>query len=137
MNFDEMPQGERVSEDAALRIDPPHPGLGILEGCIGEYAARHGGARTVREAAVRLDVDCELLSQVIDGRRGIWPRLALRLEALGWGCARVWVEMQARYDLARERRRSAETAAKAVAQASVDVPGSVSADVPIAAASGS
>ena len=137
MNFDDMPEHERVSEDVALRLDPPHPGLGIAEGCIGEYAARHGGARNVSHAAQRLDVDRETLSQVINGHRGIWPELALRLEALGWGSARVWVEMQARYDLARERKRLAAMAVGTLAQPSADVPETVPERMQGALASGS
>ena len=105
MNFDDMPESDRVRKDAALRLHPSHPGSGVREGCIGEYAARHGGARNVSEAALRLGVDREMLSQVIDGRRAIAPELALKLEAAGWGDAQPWVWRQANYDLAQARKR--------------------------------
>ena len=105
MSSNRMPDRERVRASAALRQDPSHPGLDIREGCIGPDAARHGGAGTVSEAAATLGVDPKALGLVISGHRGINPGLALRLEAAGWGSARVWVEMQAQYDPARERKQ--------------------------------
>ena len=111
MNFEDMPDRERVSASAALRVDPSHPGLDFREGCIGPHAGRHGGARTVSEAAARLGVEPKMLAQVVSGRCEVTPDLALRLEAAGWGSARVWVELQARYDLAQERKRLAATVA--------------------------
>ena len=105
MNLDQIPESDRVSEDAALRRNPSHPGPGIREGCIGEYAARHGGARDVRDAAQRLGVDLEMLERVIEGRCAISPRLALKLEAAGWGDAQSWLWRQANYDLAQARKQ--------------------------------
>ncbi len=107
MTFEEIPEHERVSANAALRIDPPHPGLGIRVGCIGAEAAGQGGAGSIEEAAIMLGVERNDLAEVIQGRRAIWPDLALRLEGLGWGSAQAWLEMQHRYDLACVRRRQA------------------------------
>ncbi len=81
-----------------------------------------------------LGVDCKLLAGVIEDRREIGPGLALRFEGLGWGSARVWVEMQAQYDLARERKL--QTGAEAVAQPSAETPGAVPAGAPGIAACG-
>ena len=111
MNYDEVPDDERVTENAAMRTDPSHPGPAIRRACIGEYAARHGGVLNSTEAAERLGVDQEALARVLDGRCGISPELALKLEAVGWGDARSWVWQQAQYDLAQTRNRLAAAAA--------------------------
>lgn len=74
-------------------------------GCIGEYATRHGGARTVSEAAARLGVDRKALSRVLAGRCRISLELALKLEAAGWGSAQSWTWQQASYDLEQARKR--------------------------------
>ena len=39
------------------------------------------------------------LSRVLNGKAGISPDLALRLEEAGVGTARLWVNLQANYDL--------------------------------------
>ena len=99
-----------VPEDAAFRRNPPHPGHAIADGCIGREAARDGGARTVAAAARRLGVSRKQLSRVIHGHCAITPALAVRLEAAGWGSAEAWITWQARFDLARERERTARAA---------------------------
>ena len=98
-------------KDAWMRRNPLHPGKMLEEGCIGPDAADRGGALTVSDAAAKLGVDTEDLSRVVSGQRGIWPELALRLEAVGWGRALGWLELQARYDLAQVRRHLAESEA--------------------------
>jgi len=40
---------------------------------------------------------------LLAGRKGIGPRLALKLEAAGMGPARFWLAMQMQYDLHRVR----------------------------------
>lgn len=96
-----------TSEDAELRCDPPHPGRAIADGCIGPDATGHGGEPNVTAAARRLGVDRKTLSRVIHGHCAISPALAVRLESAGWGSAEGWLWWQARYDLARERKRVA------------------------------
>ena len=94
-------------QDAAMRRDRPHPGWAIADGCIGPEAAEHGGERTIAAAAARLGVTPVQLSRVIDGHCAISPAMAVRLEMAGWGSAEGWLWEQARWDIARERKRMA------------------------------
>ena len=61
---------------------------------------------SLRSFAARLGVAPGFLSDICRGRRAVGPRMALRLDHLGIGSAEMWVQMQAAYDLASERRRA-------------------------------
>ena len=65
----------------------------------------------VTETALRLGCERGTLSRLLNGRAGVSANMALALEDIGWGTADHWMRMQASYDLAHARRRSA-TAAK-------------------------
>ena len=87
--------------DAWLRRNPPHPG-----GYVGDWLEDADGRRmTVGAAAAKLGVSQPALSRILNGRAGISPAMALKLEAAGWGTAETWVRMQVHYDLVQERRR--------------------------------
>jgi len=73
----------------------PHPGE-ILKEMVFEPLNL-----SVTEVAGRLAVSRITLSRVLNGRGGISPDLALRLEKSGAGTARFWVSLQANYDLWR------------------------------------
>lgn len=51
------------------------------------------------EAADRLAMPRMALSRVVNGKAGITPDLAVRLEHAGASTAQAWVAMQANYDL--------------------------------------
>ncbi len=63
---------------------------------------------TVTDAAAQLNVTRAALSRVLNGRAGISPEMALRIEAwLGvanGGRADLWVAQQAAYDLWKARQ---------------------------------
>ncbi|MCZ8392867.1 HigA family addiction module antitoxin [Achromobacter xylosoxidans] len=54
---------------------------------------------SVTDAADRLAMSRVALSRVLNGKAGISPDLAVRLEQAGAGTAQAWVAMQANYDL--------------------------------------
>ncbi|MFY3301859.1 HigA family addiction module antitoxin [Achromobacter xylosoxidans] len=54
---------------------------------------------SVTDAADRLALSRVALSRVLNGKAGISPDLAVRLEQAGAGTAQTWVAMQANYDL--------------------------------------
>ncbi|MFT3777081.1 MAG: HigA family addiction module antitoxin [Ottowia sp.] len=54
---------------------------------------------SVTEAAARLAMSRVALSRVLNGKAGISPDLALRLEKAGVSTARFWTNLQANYDL--------------------------------------
>ncbi len=56
------------------------------------------------EAAGILGVARHTLSRVINGKAGISPEMAIRLEKAGWSNADHWLRVQVAYDLAQARR---------------------------------
>jgi addiction module HigA family antidote len=72
---------------------PLHPGEILLE----EFIKLHG--LTLTEAAKRLRVERVRLSEIVNGRRGITPNMALRLERLFGASAAFWLGMQQDHDL--------------------------------------
>lgn len=77
--------------------NPPHPGLSILHDCLEPLGL------TISEGARRLGVSRKQLSKIVNGRAGISADMAIRLDQVFGGGASAWFQMQAAYDLARER----------------------------------
>ncbi len=73
--------------------NPPHPGEILREEVIVPLGL------SVTEAADRLAMSRVALSRVLNGKAGISPDLAVRLEHAGASTAQAWVAMQANYDL--------------------------------------
>ena len=77
--------------------NPPHPGLTLKEDILPALEL------TVTQASKQLGVTRATLSRVINGKAGISPEMALRIEA--WlsekhgGSANAWLSLQAAYDL--------------------------------------
>jgi addiction module HigA family antidote len=62
----------------------------------------------VAEAAGALGVTRQQLYNVINGKSGITPEMAVRLEKGVGGTAAAWLAMQAAFDLAQVRKREAD-----------------------------
>jgi len=81
--------------------NPPHPGLTLRDDVLPALGLQ------VSEAAAQLGVDRTTLSKVLNGRAGISPAMALRIERwLGrdrGGAAEVWLAQQTAYDLWQAR----------------------------------
>lgn len=73
--------------------NPPHPGEVIQEFCIEPLGL------SVTKAAKGLGVSRTALSELLNGRRGISPEMAIRLSAAFGGSAESWITQQAHYDL--------------------------------------
>ncbi len=78
---------------------PVHPGELLREEVIAALQL------SVKEDAERLGLSRVALSRVLNGRAGISPDLALRLERAGVSTARAWLAMQSNYDLAQAMKR--------------------------------
>ena len=50
-----------------------------------------------------LGVARHTLSRVLNGHAGISPKMAIRLEKVGWSYAEFWLRRQTSYDLAQTR----------------------------------
>jgi len=85
--------------------NPPHPGE-----LIRDNLADLGLA--VAEAAAGLDVTRQQLYNVLKGKSGITPEMAVRLEKGFGGSAQLWLQMQVNYDLAQVRQRAAQITVK-------------------------
>jgi addiction module HigA family antidote len=75
--------------------NPPHPGSVVLCECIEPLGI------TITQAAQALGVTRTTLSELVNGRRGISPEMAIRLSQVFGGSAQSWITQQAHYDLAR------------------------------------
>ena len=79
--------------------NPPHPGE-----LIGDSLAEAGVS--IVAAARGLGVTRQQLHNLIAGRSGVTPEMAVRLEKALGSAADTWLRMQANYDLAQIRRRA-------------------------------
>lgn len=82
--------------------NPVHPGSILKHDCLEPLNL------TVTGAADWLGVGRPALSNVLNGKAGISPEMALRLEAAGWGTALGWTSMQGNYDLAQAKLQAGE-----------------------------
>jgi len=72
---------------------PPHPGLMLRDDVLEPLGLG------VTQAAQKLGMSRVALSRVVNGRAGISPDLAIRLERAGVSTARFWMGLQANYEL--------------------------------------
>ncbi len=82
--------------------DPPHPGLVIREFCVDSLEL------TVTKAAKGLGVSRKAFSELLNGKAGISPEMAIRLEKVFGGSAESWLIQQAQYDLWQAMQRADE-----------------------------
>ena len=80
----------------------PHPGRSIKDACLDAVGLN------VTEGARVLGVARHTLSRVLNGRSGVSPEMAIRLEKAGWSNAGHWLRLQAAYDLAKARQHENE-----------------------------
>lgn len=81
--------------------NPPHPGETVRELCLKPLDL------TVTDAAKVLRISRQSLSELLNGRAGISPEMAIRLEKAFGSTARSWIRQQAEYDLWRAQRNAA------------------------------
>jgi addiction module HigA family antidote len=84
-------------EDLKMK-NPPHPGAVVLQECIEPLGL------TITDAAAALGVTRNTLSELVNGKRGISPEMAVRLSKVFGGDEESWLVQQAQYDLAQVRR---------------------------------
>jgi addiction module HigA family antidote len=90
-------------ESVMTMHNPPHPGETLLEDVVPALGV------SVTEFARRLGFARETLSRIMHGHAPVSPDLAVRLERAGIGKARIWLGVQADYDVWQaEHRQQAE-----------------------------
>ncbi len=82
-----------------LMHNPPHPGEMIKELCLDPLGL------TVTSAARSLGVSRKTLSQIVNGRTGISPEMAVRLSIAFSTSAESWINQQGHYDLWQAEQR--------------------------------
>ncbi|MGD0072758.1 MAG: HigA family addiction module antitoxin [Candidatus Binataceae bacterium] len=92
--------------------NPPHPGLSIRHDCLEPLGL------TVTEAAKALGVTRQALNNLLNGKSGISPEMAVRLAKAFGSSAETWLGIQMDYDLAQVRRREKEIIVKRVSNPS-------------------
>ena len=78
--------------------NPPHPGLVVLQECIEPLGL------TITDAAAAIGVTRNTLSELVNGKRGISPEMAVRISQVFGGTEEGWLVQQAQYELAQVRR---------------------------------
>lgn len=82
------------------RLDPQHPGQQVRRQCLEPFGL------TVADGARVLGVTRQALNNVVNGRAGISPEMAIRLVKAFGGEEETWLQLQMAYDLAQARKRS-------------------------------
>lgn len=78
---------------------PPHPGETVRYDCLEPLGL------TVTEGARALGVTRQALNNLVNGKSGISPEMAIRLSKAFGSSPETWLKMQLDYDLARARQR--------------------------------
>ena len=82
--------------------NPPHPGEVIKELCIKPLGL------SVTDAAKGLGVSRKALSELLNGKSGISPLMAIRLSKAFGGSAESWLKQQVAYDLWKAQQHADE-----------------------------
>jgi len=80
-----------------LMKNPPHPGRIVREDCLVPLGL------TVTEGARILGVTRQALNNLVNGKSGVSPEMAVRLAKAFGSDAETWLRMQLNYDLAQVR----------------------------------
>ena len=80
--------------------NPPHPGAAVREDCLKPLDL------TVTKGAKVLGVTRQALNNLVNGKAGISPEMAIRLDKAFGGTAEGWLALQSAFDLALARRKA-------------------------------
>jgi addiction module HigA family antidote len=86
--------------------EPPHPGLSVRYDCLEPLGL------SVTEAARVLGVTRQALNNLVNGKAGISPEMAIRLDKAFGGTAEGWLALQTAFDLAQARKKEASIMVK-------------------------
>ena len=91
--------------------NPPHPGKSVRFDCLEPLGL------SVTEGAKVLGVTRQALNNLVNGKSGISPEMAIRLDKAFGGGAQVWLGLQMDYDLAQAMKRERAIKVKRVREA--------------------
>ena len=87
-------------------LNPPHPGLSVRHDCLEPLGL------SVTEAALALGVSRQALNNLVNGRAGISPEMAIRLAKAFGSTPEAWLRLQVAFDLAQARKHEAKIRVK-------------------------
>jgi addiction module HigA family antidote len=90
--------------------NPPHPGRHVRHDCLEPLGL------SVTEGAKALGVTRQALNNLVNGKSGISPEMAVRLSKAFGGSATVWLKMQMDYDLAQVEKTADKIKVRRVLQ---------------------
>jgi addiction module HigA family antidote len=90
--------------------NPPHPGLHVRHDCLEALGL------SVTEGAKVLGVSRQALNNLVNGKSGISPEMAIRLSKAFGGSPAVWLRMQMDYDLAQVEKTADKIKVRRVLQ---------------------
>lgn len=79
--------------------NPPHPGLTVRHDCLEPLEL------TVTEGAKVLGVTRQALNNLVNGKAGISPEMAVRLSKAFGASPEAWLRLQMAYDLAQVQQK--------------------------------
>ncbi len=79
--------------------EPPHPGLSVRYDCLEPLGL------SVSAGAEILGVSRQALNNLVNGKAGISPEMAIRLDKAFGGTAEGWLALQTAYDLVQVRKQ--------------------------------
>jgi addiction module HigA family antidote len=82
--------------------NPPHPGRSIRNACLEPLGL------SVTEGAKVLGVTRQALNNIVNGKSGISPEMAIRLSKAFGSTPETWLRIQLAYDLAEARRNESK-----------------------------
>ena len=94
-----------------LMKNPPHPGRIVRQECIEALGL------TVTAAAKGLGVTRKALSELVNGKSGISPEMAVRLSKAFGSTPELWLGLQMDYDLAQIQSKAAKIKVQKLAPA--------------------
>jgi addiction module HigA family antidote len=89
--------------------NPPHPGRIVRQECIEPLGL------TVTDAAVQLGITRQTLNNLVNGKAGISPEMAIRLSRAFGSSPEVWLGMQMEYDLVQAEKQAGRIKVKRIA----------------------
>ena len=82
--------------------NPPHPGRIVRQDCIEPLGL------TITAAAQALGVTRQALNNLVNGKAGVSPEMAVRLSKAFGSSPEMWLRLQANFDLAQVRQEQIE-----------------------------
>ena len=82
--------------------NPPHPGELVRFDCLEPLGL------TVTAGAKALGISRQALNNLVNGRSGISPEMAIRLSKAFGSTAEMWLKLQTAYDLAQAMQHEGE-----------------------------